>query len=158
MWMFRFAALAAVLSACSSTFYSETEDEVRVTSGVGGFVLSINERYNAWEASGKRLVIDGPVASADAFAAFSVPGACYTPNAVFQPHAISHFGIVPNARVTMHYASYLPPPLRDWFVESPWFHNPVMTPHLGYERLLELWPEGACPSEDDTRRWLREDR
>ena len=139
-----FILIALFCAGCGTTQYSETADSIRLEQGPGGHANSVLERYQAFRESGKRLVIDGPMISADAFAAFSAPGACYTKNAVFSPHSLSAYGVTAMPEETLKIASGLPPGLRDWFVQSRWFHETVDWPRIGYERLRELWPEGAC--------------
>ena len=83
--MIRIALLTVALlaGACSTTRYVESEDEVRIVFGGGGFAGSKSRTYKEIAAKEKRVVIDGQVISADAFLAFSLPGACYTQNAIF---------------------------------------------------------------------------
>ena len=141
----RFAIAAALLCAgCGSTQYTETAEAIRLESGPGGHANSVIERYQRFQESGKRLVIDGPMVSADAFAAFSAPNACYTRNAVFSPHALSRYGMESMPIETLKIARGLPEGLREWFVDSPWFHETTRYPRVGYDRLRQLWPEGAC--------------
>lgn len=144
--MFRFALVAALLSsaACSSTFYTEDAEDVRVTFGGGGVVSSKRRTYKELHASGKQLVIDGHMISADAFFAFSTPGACYTENAKFSPHSVSFLGLIPVYSKTEEYANKLPPKLRDWFKGHHSYYDWVGFPVVEYEELLEIWPEGAC--------------
>lgn len=148
-------AVATAVCACSSTFYEESADEIRLEAGVGGLVEPIMERYAAFRESGKKVVIDGPMISADAFGAFSLPNACYTKNAVFSPHSVSDLGLIPMPDYTRRLANELPSGLRDWFVSSHWFYNPILWPHIGYERLLRLWPEGACKEDEGFGRALQ---
>ena len=138
-------AVALMCAGCGSTEYTETDGAIRLQSGPGGHANSVLERYRDFQESGKRLVIDGQMISADAFAAFSAPNACYTRNAVFSPHALSRFGVTPMPAETLKIARGLPAGLRDWFLGSRWFHETAGWPEVGYDRLRQLWPEGACP-------------
>ncbi len=146
--MRRFALFAALLlsTACSTTFYKEDSDSVRLTFGGGGSMKWKRETYRNIRATGKDLVIDGHMISADAFFAFSEPGACYTENAKFSPHSISFLGLVPMYGLTERYANMLPPKLRDWFKNHHSYYDWVGFPVVGYEELKEIWPEGACKS------------
>lgn len=142
----RAVLVAALLCAgCGSTEYTETADMIRLQGGPGGHANSVLLRYQRFQESGKRLVIDGQMISADAFAAFSAPNACYTENAVFSPHALSRYGVDPMPIETLKIASRLPRGLKDWFLNSRWFHETSRYPRVGYDRLRELWPEGECP-------------
>lgn len=143
-------AIVASLGACTtSTSVTETADEIRITQGLGGLVPHTGRAYNALIAKNKRMIIDGQVISADAFYAFATPGVCYTENAVFSPHSASYFGIIPARKLTGQLADILPPPLRDWFRNHHSFYDPIGFPSLGYDKLTEIWPEGAC--RQDTR-------
>ena len=141
-------SVALLVAGCGSTKYTETAEAIRLESGPGGHANSVLERYEQFRESGKRLVIDGPMISADAFAAFSAPNACYTERAVFSPHALSHYGMRAMPLETLKIASGLPRGLRDWFVGSRWFYETTSYPRIGYDRLRQLWPEGECPRED----------
>lgn len=145
----RFAALwvmIGLLGGCAvSTSYTETETAIRIHYGNGGLVEDTGHAYNRLLSRGKRIVIDGPVVSADAFYAFASPGACYTRNAVFSPHAASYLSLVPDYELTGQLADLLPPSLRDWFKGHHSFHDWVGYARVDYDQLVEIWPEGACP-------------
>jgi hypothetical protein len=144
--MLRVALVAALLSsaACSTTLYSETDENVRLRFGGGGMLSSKKKTYESIRASGKQVVIDGHMISADAFFAFSQPGACYTENAKFSPHSVSVLGLYPRYDLTERYANMLPPKLRDWFKGHHSYYDWVGFPVVDYEQLKEIWPEGAC--------------
>lgn len=137
--------IALFSTGCGTTQYTETADAITLQGGPGGHANSVLERYQEFRESGKRLVIDGQMISADAFAAFSAPNACYTPNAVFSPHALSAYGVEEMPLETLKIASGLPQGLRIWFVGSRWFHETASWPEVGYDHLRALWPEGECP-------------
>jgi len=139
--------LCLMAGGCSSTFYVEEEDRVRITFGGGGLADSKVKLYEEIAAKNKPVVIDGQVISADAFLAFSLPDACYTENAVFSPHAASYLGLIPSRRHTEWFAGMLPDPLREWFEGNMAYYDWIGYAHVGYGELLELWPEGACPED-----------
>ena len=139
-------SLAALLSACAvSTNHTETAGEVRINYGNGGLVKDTAIHYHNLAKSGKRVVIDGPVYSSDAFFAFGAPNACYTENAVFAPHAASYLSLVPDYELTAAMAKRLPPPLRDWFMNHHSFYDWIGYTKVPFSQLLQIWPEGACP-------------
>jgi len=149
--MLRTGILAVLLlvSACSlPTVYTETEDEIRISFGGGGLLDTKRETYLKLRETGKRVVIDGQVISADAFYAFNLPGACYTEKAVFSPHAASYLGLVPSRYETLTLAHHLPAPLRDWFKGNMAYHDWIGFAHVDYQQLLQIWPEGACARQD----------
>lgn len=140
------AAIAVAMggAGCSSTIYTDNGEEVTIHLGSGGLVNSIAERYANWRAEGRRLVIDGQVASADAIEAFAYPGACYTRNAIWSPHAYSNLGLYRLAEETERAAAKLPEPLEQWFRGNSAFYDWIGFAVVEYEQLLEIWPEGAC--------------
>src|SRR6056297_3998690 len=79
---------ATLLLGCTSTRYEETASSVIIKSGSGGLVKPILERYSRW-ASRDVIIIDGHLASADAFAALALKNSCYTENAKISLHAAS---------------------------------------------------------------------
>jgi len=139
-------SLAILLGACSAVT-TETEDEIRISFGSGGFVNNKLMEYIEYERSGKRIVIDGQVVSADAFYAFAIPNACYTKNAVFSPHAASYMGILPNPELTRNLASLLPTKLKVWFENDFSYHDWIGFARLDYDGLRKVWPEGECDSQ-----------
>lgn len=144
--MIRIALLtvALIASGCSSTFYVEEPDQVRIVFGGGGFAASKVKQYKEIAAKKKPVVIDGQVISADAFLAFSLPGACYTENAIFSPHAASYMGLIPSRKHTDRFADRLPVPLKEWFKGNMAYHDWIGFAYVEYDELLEIWPEGAC--------------
>ncbi len=146
----RSAGLAAVLlaGACTSTIYTENDSEIRITFGAGGVVNSKVGTYTRFIDTGKRIVIDGQMVSADAFIAFSVPGVCYTENATFSPHAASYMGLWPARDVTERLTSMLPKLLGDWFRGNLAYYDWIGFAVVEYDELLLIWPAGACNRED----------
>lgn len=144
--MLRVALLAIALlsSACSSTLYTENRDEVRIEFGGGGLFNSKLSEYAKIAAKHKRVVIDGQVISADAFLAFSLPGACYTKNAIFSPHAASYLGLIPAPQYTNLLASELPAPLEKWFRGNIAYYDWIGYATVSYKQLVKIWPQGAC--------------
>jgi len=141
---------ALLVGACSTpTMYSETADEIRIHFGGGGLLKGKMDVYRKIQQTGKRIVIDGQVVSADAFFAFSLPNACYTENAVFSPHSASYMGVVPAPELTRDLAYRLPAPLRDWFKGNFAYHDWVGFAYVDYNQLLKIWPDGACPEAED---------
>ena len=120
------------------------EDTITLTFGLGGSIKGKHLAFKELKRQGKKVIIDGQMISADAFYAFSYPGACYTENAVFSPHAAAFMGIIPRPSLTERLADRLPAGLRDWFKSDPAYHNWIGYSSLGYDQLLKLWPEGAC--------------
>ena len=142
------ASFAGVLGACAvSTDHVENADEIRINYGNGGLVIDTANHYHDLYKTGKRVVIDGPVYSADAFFAFGTPGACYTENAVFAPHAASYLSLIPDYELTAAMAERLPDPLRDYFMNHHGFYDWLGFVAVPFRKLIEIWPEGACPEE-----------
>lgn len=148
-------AVALLISGCSSTFYTEHDDHVKIHFGGGGHAQSAVKKYKSIASTDKPVVIDGQVISMDAYLAFSLPNACYTENAVFSPHAISYLGLIPSRKYTRRFAGRLPDPLREWFEGNIAYYDPIGWAHVEYEQLRELWPEGECG--DNGRRIVAED-
>ena len=143
--------LVISLSACTSTRYTEHGNQITIHGGIGGKLSSIRHRYNVWKHQGRELIIDGQVISADAIEAFSYPGACYTENAVFSPHAVSSLyslGRLPLRYATEREARRLPPALEEWWRGDLSFYNSIGFARVKYPQLLEIWPEGACNQDD----------
>lgn len=138
-------ALSGLLcAACTTTSYTEMDDRVVIHSGLGGEAEAALRLYNRFILDEKRVVIDGQVISADAFLAFGSPGACYTENAVFSPHAASYLGIVPARGATQAFAAFLPDPLEDWFRNHHSYYDWIGFAEVRYHELREIWPEGEC--------------
>ncbi len=155
--MVRVALVSLVLlaSACSSTFYAENDEEVRIKFGGGGFIGSKVKTYHQIAKTGKPVVIDGQVISADAFLAFSLPNACYTEKAVFSPHAASYLGLIPARKETEWLTQTLPDPLEAWFRGNIAYHDWIGFATVEYDQLLAIWPEGACRTGRRRRRPAR---
>ena len=138
-------SLLTLLGACAvTTDYTENAHEIRINHGNGGLVVDTANHYHDLYETGKQMVIDGPVYSSDAFFAFATPGACYTENAVFAPHAASYLSLVPDYELTAAMAERLPDPLRDWFMNHHAFYDWIGFAEVPYEQLVEIWPEGDC--------------
>ena len=137
-------AVALLLGACTTTFYTETANEIRIHFGLGGEWEASKKLYRDFDATGKQIVLDGFAFSSDGFLALSIPGSCYTENAELGLHMARYLGIWPAREVTEEATRYLPQPLRERFRRdaASWF--PVGFLSIGYEELLELWPEGEC--------------
>lgn len=144
--MHRIALLmvALLVGACSTTSYVEKDDHVRIVFGGGGHVKSTKAKYERIAATGKPVLIDGQVISADAFYAFSLPNACYTENAIFSPHAISYLGLIPSRKHTRRMAERLPEPLEEWFKGDFSYYDWFGYARVEYDKLREIWPEGEC--------------
>ena len=140
-------AAALLAGACTNAVRTETADEIRIHFGAGGFVGPKWQEYAEYGQSGKQLVIDGQIISADAFYAFSIGQGCYTRKIVFSPHAASYFGLIPSRRITRDLATYLPKPLREWFRHDISYHDWIGFAELTYDDMKRLWPEGECPPE-----------
>ena len=139
-----------VLSSCgTSTFYTESKDEIRISAGYGGWLKPARDQYQAMWDSGKRIVVDGHVISADAFFAFAI-GGCYTENVVFSPHAASYLGLVPNREATEKLTKILPDPLERWFRSHHSFYDWMGFSELRYDDLRRIWPEGECSFDRPT--------
>lgn len=133
-------------SGCVSTKTqpNTSQNFVIIKNGAGGQVNQTFAKYRGWNQSGKKVIIDGNVQSADAFAAFSMPNTCYTPRAVFSPHAASTLGLIPNYAATERLTAGLPPVLAARFRDSGAFYNWVTTAKIDYAELKRVWPEGEC--------------
>jgi hypothetical protein len=142
-------AIALVCGACTSTLYTENDNEITIRLGAGGLVNPIADRYAKWRTEGRTLIIDGHVVSADAIEAFSYPGACYTENAVWSPHAYSNLGLYRMADATETAARKLPDPLQRWFRGNIAFYDWIGFAVVDYDQLLGIWPEGACNQKNE---------
>lgn len=138
------AALLLMLPGCAAPIYTEDPDAITLTLGLGGMMDVKRDAYNDLEGKKKSFIIDGPMLSADAFFAFSKPDACYTKRAVWGPHSVSFLGLAPDYSATKRAAAMLPQPLGDWYRSSWWYWDWVTVPLIGYDKLIEIWPEGAC--------------
>lgn len=136
--------LCTLTAACGTTNYTEHPDRIVVHSDYGGHVKATKATYARLTATGKPLLIDGPVHSVGAFQSLAVPGACYTPNATVSLHAISYLGLVPSVKHTERATRRLPPPIAEWFRANMAFYDPIGFAVLGGEELSEVWPEGRC--------------
>lgn len=137
-------ASCLVVSGCASTNAQVSRNAVVIKDSYGGSVNSTFAKYREWARAGKRIIIDGRVHSADAFAAFSMPNACYTKNAIFSPHAAATLGIVPNYDMTNRLTRGLPPELAEEFRNSGSYYNWVTTARFTYDDLKKIWPNGEC--------------
>ena len=144
-------AAALAMSACTSTLYTERGNQITIYAGFGGGVRSIERRYALWQRQGRKLIIDGHVVSADAIEAFSYPGACYTERAIFSPHAYSAGGLYRLRGETERAARKLPEPLEQFFRGNMAFYDWIGFAVVDYDKLLEIWPEGACDQSDVER-------
>jgi hypothetical protein len=127
--------------------YSTYGDVIVIHEGMGGYVTPIIGQYTQWADEGKYLVIDGQVASADAFGAFSemLEGqVCYTENAVFSPHAASYGIDDPDPEGTEELATMLVDPLEREFRISPFFNDIEGVAEIGADRLSQIYPQGEC--------------
>ena len=140
-------SFALVASACSTTLYTEDEESVRIHFGGGGELGAAKATYDRIAATGKPVIIDGQVISADAFYAFSLPDACYTENAVFSPHAVSYLGLIPSRTYTRIMAERLPEPLEKWFKGNVAYYDWIGFAEVDYDQLREIWPEGECSAD-----------
>ena len=137
--------LALLIAGCVPlTFYTETEDEIRITYGGGGVLQEKRVIYEPLYTTEKKVIIDGMMISADAFYAFGIPGVCYTERAVWAPHAVSAGGLYRLGAETDAIMLYLPDPLAKYFRASLYYWNFLTVGGLDYEELKTLWPEGAC--------------
>jgi hypothetical protein len=136
-----------MITACTTTQAEVSQDSVVVTRGDGGSVYETLRKYDAWNAQGKKIVIDGNMISSDAFAAFSAPNVCYTRNAVFSPHAASYVGLIPSYTATEQLTRMLPHQLANEFRSSVHFYNWITTAHYDFDDLIEIWPQGACENQ-----------
>ncbi len=149
MKWFKLAAILLVVGCTvPMTFYTETETEIRLTYGGGGLLGEKLRLYEPLYNTDKKVIIDGPMVSADAFYAFGIPNVCYTERVVWAPHAISSMGLYRLAGETDAIMLYLPKPMAEHFRASPYYWNFITTRNIKYEELLTIWPEGAC---NDTR-------
>lgn len=137
-------AVALLACGCSSTFYTEHDDHVKIHFGGGGFAVSAMDTYETIASMDKPVVIDGQMVSMDAYLAFSLPDACYTENAIFSPHAISYLGLIPSRDFTRHFTKKLPDPLREWFEGNIAYHDWIGFAYVEYDQLREIWPAGEC--------------
>lgn len=133
-----------ILGGCTSTSYVEDAETITLTMGTGGLIGPIRDRYNGFLKSGKKVVVDGQVVSADAFFAFAMPDVCYTENVVFSPHSAAHLGIIPSPEITEVLAGMLPEPLRVWFENDISYHDWIGFAQVDFDQLYGIWPEGAC--------------
>lgn len=136
------AALA--LTGCASTRAEVGPDYVRIKGSTGGHVESTIRKYHEWTRRGKTIIVDGPIVSADAYAAFRSPNSCYTENAVFAPHAASFMGVIPDYKATDRLTARMPQPLQDAFRGSFNYYNWVTVANYDYEELKSIWPAGEC--------------
>ena len=135
---------ALLLGACTTTSYTETDDEIRIHFGLGGEWEASKKLYRDFDATGKMIVLDGFAFSSDGFLALSIPGSCYTENAELGLHMARYLGIWPAWEATEEATRYLPKPIRERFRRDAASWLPVGFLSIDYEELLELWPEGEC--------------
>ena len=138
------AVMAMSGCAIPVTFYTETEDEIRILYGGGGVLSTKRALYEPLYTTDKRVIIDGMMVSADAFYAFGIPGVCYTERVVWAPHAMSAGGLYRLGAETDNIMLYLPDPMSKYFRESIYYWNYLTVGGVYYDELLTIWPEGAC--------------
>lgn len=132
----------------TNAIYSTFDNVIVIYEGRGGFVEPIIAQYNKWAEEGKTIIIDGQVISADAFGAFSQELAgqtCYTDNAVFSPHAAT-IGNHIDTQGTEILATNLVDPLEQEFRASAYFDDNIGYAEITAQRLHQIYPQGACPS------------
>lgn len=127
------------------TYVTNDPSVVTVLAGNGGPVAWVFDRYEQWAAEGRTLVIDGPVASADGFAAFSYPGPwCYTARARLMLHAVSDMHWRRVADTTDRLTNRLPAPVAAAFRADPHYREIKGTTDWGADVLDHLIPEKRC--------------
>ncbi len=139
-------AAALAIAGCMPTNFTETDGVVRITWGGGGDRDMKMKIYSGFYDA-DQVIVNGPMFSYDGFFAFSAPNSCYTENAELRLHMAKYLGIWPSRKWTEHAASFLPKPIRERFKRDIAYYSPIGFLRIGYEELLELWPEGECKDD-----------
>jgi len=131
------AVVGAIVSALLATVASA---DVRVVNDPGGEISSYLRKYEEINASGQRLVIDGPCLSACTLFTATMPRnrVCVTRRAVLGFHAASYYddvhrSFVPTRTGTRLVMRIYPPAIRDWIER-----HGGLTPHLMFLRGRDL--------------------
>ena len=131
------AVVGALVSALLATVASA---DVRVVNDPGGEISSYLRKYEEINASGQRLVIDGPCLSACTLFTATMPRnrVCVTRRAVLGFHAASYYddvhrSFVPTRTGTRLVMRIYPPAIRDWIER-----HGGLTPHLMFLRGRDL--------------------
>lgn len=147
--MTRALLIIAALAGCTTLHTEQSEREIRLTGSAGAAdIRAAGLEYNALLATGKRVIWDGPMVSADAFyapAAVIASGGCYTANATWHPHAASAFGLFPHRGATEFLTEeVLPEPFRTVFRGSWHYYDHITLAIYTNADLRAIWPEYAC--------------
>lgn len=113
---------ALLLGALASTvFTSACLADVRITNDPGGEITAYLSKFEAMQATGERLIIDGPCLSACTLFTAFLPRrqVCVTPRAVLGFHAASYYddanqSLVPTRAGTRLVMRLYPLPIRRW--------------------------------------------
>jgi len=105
----------------SAVFTSACLADVRITNDPGGEITVYLSKFEEMQASGERLIIDGPCLSACTLFTAFLPRrqVCVTPRAVLGFHAASYYddasqSLVPTRAGTRLVMRLYPPPIRNW--------------------------------------------
>jgi hypothetical protein len=134
----------------TDAYYSTYGNVIVIHEGMGGLVVPIIAQYQQWANEGKYIVVDGQVASADAFGAFSenLEGqTCYTENVIFSPHAASFSEDEPDPVGTNDLATMLVDPLEIEFRNSAYYTDHIGVAEITVERLRQIYPQGECTAQ-----------
>lgn len=136
------------LTATAGSYFIDGPSFTKVKYGTGGRVSNIVNRYFELAETGSFLIIDGPVASADAFGSFGYQGDwCYTRNAIAQFHAASIVGIRAD-NTTEWLTSLLPEKLAEAFRNDRFYHEVHDVTNWTAEFLDRLIPEYRCDEKE----------
>jgi len=132
---------AAVIGMLASALFATvTFADVRVVNDPGGEISTYLRKYEEMNASGQRLVIDGPCLSACTLFTATMPRdrVCVTRRAVLGFHAASYYddtrrSFVPTRAGTRLVMRIYPPAIRSWIER-----HGGLTPHLVFLRGREL--------------------
>jgi hypothetical protein len=113
------AALVGALA--SALFANACLADVRITNDPGGEITAYLSRFEGMQATGERLIIDGPCLSACTLFTAFLPRrqVCITPRAVLGFHAASYYddasqSLVPTRAGTRLVMRLYPPSIRRW--------------------------------------------